>query len=80
MTSPAGPSRAADRRRALFLVVSDLAGRTWLLAGPYPSAEAAAARVPAVGERLGAPPALAGLGHLTIAEGNGDATTYFGPA
>lgn len=77
MTSPSRPAR---RGRALFLVVSDVAGRTWLLAGPYPSAEAAAAGVPAVGERLDATPALAGFGHLTILEGAGDAATYFGRA
>ena len=80
MTSPSPRARRARRRRALFLVVSDVAGRTRLLAGPYPSAEAAAARVPAVEERLGATPGLSGFGHLTIAEGAGDAATHFGRA
>jgi hypothetical protein len=34
----------------------------------------------AVGERLAASPALAGFGHLAIAEGTGDAATYLGRA
>jgi hypothetical protein len=64
--------------RALYLVATDVAGRTSLLAGPYPSASAAAAGARLVGARLAATPALAGFGHLTIAGGAGGAATYFG--
>jgi hypothetical protein len=79
-TEPTGPTGADRRPRALFLVASDVAGRTSVLAGPYPTLAAAAARVPAVGERLQTRAELAGFGHLAIAEGARGAATYFGRA
>ncbi len=66
--------------RALYLVASDVGGRTSVLAGPYPTVAAAAARVPVVGARLERAAELAGFGHLTVAEGAGGAATYFGMA
>ena len=76
MPSPAA-SHAAPAR-ALFLIATDVAGRVSLLAGPYAGIADAAARVRAVVERLGAAPALAGFGHVTVAEGAASSATFFG--
>jgi hypothetical protein len=74
-----------DRRPAiptssLFLVATDVAGRVSLLAGPYPTLAEAAARVRPVVERLAGAPALAGFGHVTVAEGAVGSATFFGHA
>jgi hypothetical protein len=55
-----------------------VAGRVSILAGPYPTLGDAAARVRAVVERLASMPALAGFGHVTVAEGARSSATFFG--
>ncbi len=67
-----------SRSRSLFLIATDVAGRVSILAGPYPTVAAAAARVRAVVERLAAAPALGGFGHVTVAEGASASATFFG--
>ena len=64
--------------RGLFLVATDVGGRVSLLAGPYPSVQAAAARVRATAGLLATTPDLAAFGHLTVAEGRRDSATFFG--
>lgn len=64
--------------RGLFLVATDVAGRVSLLAGPYPTIPAAAARARAVADRLATAPDLAAFGHVTVAEGARGSATYFG--
>lgn len=71
-------SRSRPAGRGLFLVATDTAGRISLLAGPYPTVEAAAAGAQLVGARLNGTPALAGFGHLSIARGASGAATIFG--
>jgi hypothetical protein len=70
--------RPAAPTRSLFLVATDVAGRVSILAGPYPTLGDAAARVRAVVERLASMPALAGFGHVTVAEGARSSATFFG--
>jgi hypothetical protein len=73
-------SRPATTDRSLYLVATDVAGRTSVLAGPYATLSEAAGRVPDVARRLSASAALTAFGHVTVAEGAANAATLFGRA
>jgi hypothetical protein len=64
--------------RGLFLVATDVGGRVSLLAGPYPTVQAAVTRVGATADLLATTPGLAAFGHLTVAEGARGSATFFG--
>lgn len=78
MTRSTRSTRPPAGDRGLFLVATDVGGRVSLLAGPYPTVDAAASRVRATAGLLATMPNLAGFGHLTVAEGGRDSATFFG--